>query len=117
MEYLNWIKCQGEAWCRLDTVNLSHEHFNNMEGVYVIWHAGPTPRSLYVGQGVIRDRLSAHRTDSRIQHYAQLGLFATWASLLSGQRNGAEAYLAQRLGPLVGELHPNVPLIEVNLPW
>jgi hypothetical protein len=32
-------------------------------------------------------------------------------------RNGVERYLANTLRPIVGSAFPDVPPIEVNLPW
>jgi hypothetical protein len=114
---LSWIKCQGDVWCNLATVNLSHAHFNDMNGVYVIWHGGTTPATVYVGQGYIRDRLAAHRSDARIQQYVGLGLFVTWASVPQTFREGVEKFLADTLHPLVGEAHPNVISVQATLPW
>ena len=114
---VSWNKCQGEVWCKLNTVNLAHEHFNNMAGVYILWHGGPNPATVYVGQGVIRDRFTAHRQNSDIQRYESLGLYATWAAVPQANREGVERFLANRLNPLVGEAHPDVPPLEVNLPW
>jgi len=88
-----------------------------MEGVYVIWHGGQTPKTVRVGQGVIKDRLSAHRQDNQIKAYSQHGLFVTWASVPAAERGGVEAYLAAQLNPLVGERFPDVRQIAVNLPW
>ena len=48
---LNWIKCQGNVWCKLYSVNLDHDHFNGKNGVYIIWHGGTEPKVVYVGQG------------------------------------------------------------------
>ena len=78
---LQWTKCQGEIWCKLNTVNLSHAHFNDKDGVYIIWHGGPNAATVYVGQGNIRDRLTQHRNNSLIQQYDKLGLYVTWASV------------------------------------
>jgi len=114
---LTWIKCQGEVWCKLNVVNLPHEHFNNMAGVYIIWHGGPSAKTVYVGQGDIRSRFTEHRTDPRIQTFEALGLYATWAAVPAVSRNGIERYLAERLNPLVPEAHPADLPIEVNLPW
>lgn len=114
---INWIKCENEVWCNLNTVNLSHAHFNNMSGVYVIWHGGSTPTTVRVGQGDISDRLATHRTDPEIQDFASLNLYVTWASVQESSRNGVEAYLADVLDPKVGERFPNEQPIEVNLPW
>jgi hypothetical protein len=88
-----------------------------MEGVYVIWHGGQSPATIRMGQGVIRDRLQAHRNDSGVQAYAHLRLYVTWASVLARDRDGVEAYLAQQLQPLIGERFPQRLPIPVNLPW
>ncbi len=46
---LQWQKCVGDVWGELLYVDLSHPHFNNMEGVYIIWqNGGPIVR---IGQG------------------------------------------------------------------
>jgi hypothetical protein len=117
MMQLSWNKCQGDVWCSLATVNLAHVHFNQMEGVYIIWHGGPKAATVYVGQGNVRQRLTEHRNDPQIQAFSSLGLFVTWAAVPAAQRNGVEAYLARKLAPRVGELHPTAPQIEANLPW
>lgn len=114
---LNWVKCQGDVWCNLSTVNLPHPHFDNLEGVYVIWHGGPNPATVYVGSGTVRDRLNSHRSDPRIQRYGLLNLFVTWATVDRNNMQGVELYLANALRPLVGERHPNVAPIQVNAPW
>ena len=114
---LNWIKCQGEVWCKLSTVNLDHAHFETMNGVYIIWHAGANAATVYVGQGFVRDRLKQHRGDPRIQQYENLGLFVTWAPVPQASRAGVERYLANKLNPGVRDIHPDTVPIEVNLPW
>lgn len=114
---LSWVKCVGDVWCKLDAVNLDHEHFDGMQGVYVIWHGGREPRVVYVGQGEIRERLMSHRTDSRIQQYANLDLYVTWARVQPTQRDGVEVYLARHWAPRVGERHPDARPIEANSPW
>jgi len=117
MPTVNWNKCQGEVWCKLNSVSLSHQHFDNMEGVYIIWHGGPKPATVYVGRGVIRERLTEHRKNSQIQQFEPLGLFVTWARVAPEQQDGVEAFLAQRLKPSVTESSPNVTPIDINLPW
>ena len=114
---LTWIKCQGEAWCKLSTVNLEHPHFDNMKGVYIIWHGGAHPATVYVGQGTIRDRLQYHRKNPQIQLYDNLGLYATWASVPETSLDGVEKYLGDRLKPIVTEKLPDAVPISVNLPW
>ena len=114
---LSWTKCHGDVWCKLSTVNLGHEHFDSMDGVYVIWHGGANPATVRVGQGIIRDRITDHRNNPEIQAYAQHTLYVTWASVPSDSKNGVEIFLANRLQPLVGERCSDVNSIEVNLPW
>ena len=71
--HLSWMKCVGDVWCNLNAVNLDHDHFDEMDGVYIIWHGGNDPRVVYVGRGSIRDRLRKHRLDERIQAFVDLG--------------------------------------------
>lgn len=115
---VNWVKCgNGNNWCPLETLNL--DSVGDVAGVYVIWHEGNPSRTVYVGQGQpIKDRLKAHRTDAKITAYSVYGtLRVTWAAVSSDQRDGIERYLADLLGPLVGDAHPNVLPIAVNSPW
>lgn len=114
---LEWIKCQDGSWCSLLAVNLAHEHFNDLEGVYIIWHGGNNPSTVYVGQGIIRDRLAAHRQEQGILTYQSLGLYVTWAQVASQYLNGVERYLHERLNPKIGSRSPFTPPIAVNLPW
>ncbi len=117
MPELSWGRCQGGAWCRLMRVDLGGAAFA-AGGVYVIWHGGSDPETVYVGQGdPIRDRLLAHRSDRRITASEEHDLFVTWAAVDARQRDGVERYLADRLSPLVGEAHPTAAPIAVNPPW
>ena len=115
---LSWIQCQGDVWCKLNSVNLQHEHFNNRGGVYVIWHGGENPATVYVGKtGDLRGRLHDHRNNEQIQAYANLGLYVTWASVVPEFLDGVERYLGERLNPKVAMNFPNVQPIEAQLPW
>lgn len=105
-------------WCKLNFVQLAHAHFDNLEGVYIIWHGPPNPATVYVGRGMIRERLEAHRKDERIQKpYAEMGLFATWAAVPAQSRGGVEAFLKNCLKPEVNEQGSTDAPIPVNLPW
>lgn len=117
MHRLNWTKCEGQAWCPFLTVNLAHSHFNGLGGVYVIWHGGTNPKTVYVGQGDIKARLTEHRKAPLILQYSASGLFVTWARVDHQYRSGIERYLADRLTPLEGANHPHVAPLSVNLPW
>ncbi len=114
---LNWIKCGGESWCNLLIVNLAHPNLNDVEGIYIIWHGQPNPAVVYVGQGVIRDRLAQHRNDSRILAYQPQGLYVTWAKVDAQYRDGIERFLADTWNPKVGDNHPQATPIPVNSPW
>jgi len=115
--HLNWIRCEGDHWCNLLTLNLKHPHFDALEGVYIIWHGAPDPRVVYIGQGVIKERLEEHRNDPSFGGFIDRGLFATWASVAVSSRNGVERYLADKWMPILGERRPDANPIEVNSPW
>lgn len=113
MLQLSWQKCVGDKWGSFLNVDLAHIHFNNMEGVYVIWQGGgPVIR---VGQGFVRDRLADHRTNQVITSHGNL--YVTWASVPTSYRDGVERYLANVLRPIVGSAFPNTEPIPVTLPW
>ena len=114
---VHWTKCEGGIWCKLHEVNLNHHYFNNLIGVYVIFHSLHNPRTVRVGQGSIKDRIEAHRTDPEVQAYNYLGLYVTWAHIPANSLDGVEAFLAQHLRPLVGQNFPNALPVQVNLPW
>ena len=117
MAQLQWNKCQGEVWCNLLNLNLEHSHFDNMSGVYIIWHGGQNAATVRIGSGAIRDRLRAHREDPAILRYKDLGLFVTWAVVSASMQGNVERYLADSLRPIVGERFPDVLPEVVNLPW
>ena len=114
---LSWIKCQGNVWCKLQSVNLSHRHFDNLSGVYLIWHGGPNPRVVYVGRGSIRERLQSHRANPEILRFSEHGLYVTWARVEPDKQANVEAYLASTWAPRVGHRHPEVSHVPVNSPW
>ncbi len=114
---VDWRKCQEHTWCQLNYVDLSHAWFN-VDGVYVIWHGGTEPKTVYVGQGCpVRDRLAAHRKDAEIQKYKGYGLYVTWAQVAKAMLDGVEVYLATTFKPLVGKRYPVATPINVNGPW
>ena len=118
---LNWKRCSGDAWCRLNTVNLDHEYFaKDISGVYIIWHGGTSrtkSKVVYIGQGNIKDRIIYHRENPEVQEYAQLGLYVTWARVTEKYRDHVEAYLVDKWDPIVGERYPEALPIKVNSPW
>ena len=115
---IQWVKCQGDDWCRLMGVKLPSVTTDT--GVYLIWmYSGGTPIVIRVGQGNIQDRLSKHRRDTDITDYGEINhatLYVTWAILPAAQIGGVEAWLGDQLQPLVGETFPEDPPIPVTLP-
>lgn len=114
---LSWGRCVENQWCLLPNLNLDHPHFTGMEGVYVIWHGGSQPRTLYVGQGSIADRLRQHRNEPKFTAYLYHGLFVTWASVDKRAMAGVERYLIDTLRPVLNNQVPRADSIPVVLPW
>ena len=116
---LFWLKCENNAWCSLREVDLSHSYYDNFVGIYIIWYWDNLGNAVTVkvGQGNLRERLTAHNTDPRIQQYAHLNLLVTWTDTLSYLRDGVEVYLGKVLKPRVGSLFPNAKPIPVSLPF
>jgi hypothetical protein len=112
---VHWNKCQDDTYWPLERLNLENVR---AEGVYVIWHGGTLPRTVRVGQGIVAERLRAHRFDSEVLAYKNGGLYVTWAAVSDAQRDGVEKYLADLLHPRVGDdAFPEVLPIAVNSPW
>ena len=114
-----WMKCDNNAWCSLEHVDLSHKYYDNFLGVYVIWYWDNfgNPVTVRVGQGNLRNRLTAHRSDPLIQRYAPMDLLVTWTDVLPHLRDGVEAYLGKVLKPLVGSRFPGTKPIPVVPPF
>lgn len=114
MVTLQWVKCEDEAWCSLEHVDLANVWD---VGVYVIWHSGPPPNIVRVGQGDIASRLQAHRNDQAILNFRAFGeLLVTWAAAPPDQVDGIERYLVGYYRPLIADRYPDVRAIAVNLP-
>ena len=95
----------------------------NEKGVYVIWLHNPATnryRALYVGQGhPTRQRLEAHNDDPRILVYGRVDELVVSRAVvnLAPFRDSIERFLANVCQPLVGEKHPGVKPLPVNLPF
>ncbi len=113
---VRWVQCAHNDWCPLNTVKLSHAHFDTMEGVYIIWHGGKDAAVVAVGQGFIRDELWAAKGNSAIQAFRRYGLFATWAPIADRNRDGVLAYLAKHYNPKVSRPVPATEQVAVELP-
>ena len=116
---LNWFyRDSFNQNYRLFNVDLNSSDFADLEGVYIIWFAqGIIPQAVYVGQGIIKNRLYAHRNDPRILKYNSQTtlLYVAWAEVSWVHRTGVEMFLHNELNPLVGKPPQDNP-IPVNLP-
>jgi hypothetical protein len=117
MVQVQWNRCNEDKWCKLNAVDLTHKAFDTAFGIYVIWHKGNAPKILKVGQGNIKERITKFRNDKDIQKYDPLGLYVTWANVSKSEIHGIETYVGTMLKPLINNGFPNVPAIEVNLPF
>ena len=118
---LNWFCSDSSNQnYRLFNVDLSHSHFDDLEGVYIIWRAhGIKPVAVYAGQGIIKNRLRVHRNNPDILQYhsEKTPLYVAWAEVPWEYRTGVEMYLHDELTPLVGEPPQGNPTpLRVNLP-
>ena len=118
---LDWGHAPRDAWRPLGM------DFSDVRGTGIYIVRQSTGRTVVVGQGVIKDRLSALQKDSRVLYYDSptSPLLATWAivqgmnqtkMLYSTQLDGMERYLADVLKPLLGERFPDVAPVPVPLP-
>ena len=120
---VDWVKrameMEGrreERWCSLFDLPLQHNHFDDLEGVYVVWHHGIDP-VLSVGHGRIRDELMRIVKDAAVRSkHEEQGLFVTWAAIPAEQRDGVEGYLTKMLNPSIQGERTSVTAIQVNLP-
>ena len=118
---LNWFnRDSNNQNYQLFGVDLSHSHFDDLEGVYIISRAyGIIPKAIYVGQGIIKNRLYAHRNNPDIlQYYSKAKpLYVAWAEVPWEYKTGVEMYLHDELTPLVGEPPQGNPTpLRVSLP-
>jgi len=116
--FVQWEKCKRGTWCILFELDLDHDHFNDLEGVYVIWQGEENPVALRAGQGLIRESLIKERNDEdllagREQHE----IYVTWAEVNSRFRDGVVRYIKGSLKLKLENSYPDVPPIGVNLPW
>ena len=121
------LKCQASQWIAAESL---FDRCNNprwppvggspspLNNVVLVWRAGNPSQVVYVGQGDVAARVQQHRSNRTITGYARSGtLYVTWAAVPQSQRDGVERFLADRLGPLVGDAYPTAAPVAVNLPW
>ncbi|GEM_PF-600868 len=115
---LQWGKCRAylvDEWCRLLDLDTGRMDLSSLDGVYMIWYGGGSPAVLQVGQGVVKNFLREAKTDPAILEYATHGLYASWARVAAGQRDGVARYLTEQLKPVLGGAGAAEP-VQVNVP-
>ncbi len=114
---LEWFVCQGQVWCELFRVDLSHPFLKNAGGVYMIW-AGKNDRNiLKIGHGDVQKELQKCINDIAITAFSSHGVYVSWADVSMFKRKNVVAYLIQQLKPKFGIDPPKAVVQEVNLPW
>ena len=116
---LEMMKCLGDRWCNLYDVRLDSRHFDELDGVYIIWYWQKKylPAVVKTDQGSIRERLLQDRQRPSILALKDYDLLATWASVGESQRDGIGRYLGETLDPIIESLLPKASPIRVILPW
>jgi hypothetical protein len=84
---LSWGTCQGDVWCNFSSVNIDHDVFNNLHGVYIIWANSQT---IKVGSGFIRDCVLKDRTNPKIASYSSAKM--TWAFVPTNSIEGVQQF-------------------------
>jgi hypothetical protein len=113
---LDWAKQAADRWFHLDFVDVTKV---KSYGVFVIWKPGVaqvrSSVSIKVGHGDIASSLLKARHDLAVGKHGR-DLLVTWAAVDVLYVAGVEAYLVQRLQPLIGLKLPLASMHPVNLP-
>ena len=103
----------NSEWYRFFTKDLTEI---SGEGVYIVWEAGASSKALYVGKGIIADRLSRLRRDKKMLQYPMTApILASWAVVPASLCAGVERYLIDTYNPIYNVQTPNARPIVVNL--
>ena len=112
-----WVKRGYDRWYRLDGLS---ENINSLrhKGVYIIWYFDVlhTARTVKVGSGQLRERLTAERRDPEVQKYAGRPLYVTWALVSPKYMRSIVISLSQKLQPFAGQRFSGNTGIFVGLP-
>jgi hypothetical protein len=114
---VNWNRCKQNVWCTFLELELEDEHFDDLNGVYVIWRGEEKREVLRVGIGDIRDSLTKEKNAKYSSFYGHSRLYVTWAKVESDFCDGVARYLVETLNPKSAGKYPASTPIEINLPW
>lgn len=110
---IEWGKCNSGKWCNFVYLDLDHEIFKDLNGVYIIFNE--KDGVIRIGSGDIKDRITKHRNDEKITKYKDL--LVTWAKVNANQMEAVERFLADTYNAKVGDRFPDKTPIKVNLPF
>ncbi len=111
-----WNRCEGDAWGELFAVDIKDPHFDNLEGVYMVWLGGSQPTAICAGAGLIREEIAKRRGEPGILAMRDKSLLITWAKVDAYSRAGVERWLLENLKPKFTAGLPGSVAVEVNLP-
>jgi type II secretory ATPase GspE/PulE/Tfp pilus assembly ATPase PilB-like protein len=111
-----WNRCEGDIWGELYAVNLNDPHFDNLEGVYMVWLGGSKPAAICAGSGLIREKLAERRASPELMLLREKSLLVTWAKVDGIASAGVERWLLENLRPKIPNRIPDSLPVEVNLP-
>ncbi len=111
-----WNRCEGDVWGELYAVNLNDPHFDNLEGVYMVWLGGSKPAAICTGSGLIREKLAERRAAPELMLLREKSLLVTWARVDTVASKGVERWLLDTLRPKIANRIPDSLPVEVNLP-
>ena len=114
-----WTKEWDGTWYSLNHMDPNRVHGS---GIYIIWQ-GNDGQAIYVGQGLVADRIRGHQGSFATALFSPLRVsWATTFTMEVGDTragyvwDGIERYLADVTKPLHGAAWPDVPPIPVNIP-
>ncbi len=113
---IHWNRCRGDIWGEFSAVDLDDRHFDDLEGVFVVWMGGSSPAAIAVGSGRIRNTLKELRADPALSAYREKKLLVSWAKVDQAARAGVARYLIEALKPRIAQPSPSAVPIEVNAP-
>ena len=111
-----WNRCEGDVWGELFAINLNDPHFDDLQGVYMVWLGGNKPAAICAGSGLIREQLAERRAQPELQALRDKSLLVTWAKVDPLVSKGVERWLLENLRPKVANRIPDSLPVEVNLP-
>ncbi len=116
---VEWKKCTGKEWCELYRLNTSHDYFQELEGVFIIWYINDEEERnvLIVGKGNIATQLNDLKDDAAVRAFESHKVFVTWAIIPTKKIKGITVFLQKKLQPMINDDSSKGFAAKINLPW